>query len=110
MFGRSPAVLFSLAAFLTACAAEKVVSPPPPPPPPPPGSLSVVVNVSGNGTDADGFSLTVGTLPAVHIVPNEAVTVDRIPPGRYTLRLDDVRPPCFPPYTNSHRLVLTSST
>src|SRR5258708_31328854 len=97
MFGRSPAVLFSLAAFLTACAAEKVVSPPPPPPPPPPGSLSVVVNVTGNGTDADGFSLTLGTLPAVHIVPNEAVTDDRIPPGRYTPPVEDVPPRCPPP-------------
>ncbi|PYO74341.1 MAG: hypothetical protein DMD64_04270 [Gemmatimonadetes bacterium] len=107
MLGRSPVTLSSIATLLTACATERIVNPPPPPPPPP-GSLSVVVNVTGNGTDADGFSLTVGTLPAVHIVPNGAATVDGLPPGMHTLRLDDVAPQCYTAYTNTQSVIIAS--
>src|SRR5947199_4174119 len=61
--------------------------------PPATGFVAVVVTVNGNGTDPDGFSVSLGGR-SVTLQPNTPTTVDAVPPGSYALRLSGLAPQC----------------
>jgi len=74
-----------------------VVTTTPPPPlssQPATGTLVVVLQLKGNGRDADGFSaLLDGAL--VHILtPDSSVVFDALAPGAHTVRIGDMAPQC----------------
>jgi Tol biopolymer transport system component len=57
------------------------------------GAVTVVVNVRGNGADADGFTLTLGSRTA-SVQAGMPITLDSISPGSYTLHLGGLAPQC----------------
>jgi TolB protein len=58
-----------------------------------PASITVQVNVIGNGTDADGFILQLG-VQRIPTMPNAPTTFAKLSPGTYTFELLDVAPQC----------------
>jgi len=68
----------------------------PPPSTPSSGKLVVLVQLQGNGRDADGFTATLDGTPARTVSDDAtaAVTYDSLSPGEHTLRIDGVAPHC----------------